>query len=363
MKAPFRLLSILQFSALAAIALIAVEVTTRFDDWARFDVPIASNTVSMEELIILDTLGMHARPNSQLRKFRINSLGFRGDEVPAAALDTEPFIVVSGASESFGLYESQNKEWPRQLEDSLSRQCGANVVVGNAAFAGMSLPTVKQDVLLRLAAFRPRVIVYYPTPMQFLEKALPVAAEPARHAIASNPKFKLRSVSRFRDAIKAIVPSAVLDFLRQMDMSSARRSGNFVVQNDVPVDRLQAYENGLRSLVGAIRSIGATPVLVIHQNRFFVRKGKDQERWLRAWERFYPRYTGDAILAFDRLGAERTVQVGADSSVVVVDPREAIAHETPTPFADFSHFNDRGAAIVGGAVANRIRHLICPSGP
>jgi hypothetical protein len=351
---------IVQSTVLAATVIAAVELTTRIDDWARFDVPISSNIVSLDGLITLDSVGMHARAGSQFRKFSINSLGFRGPEIDSTTLSSAALIVVSGASESFGLYESPGKEWPRQFEDSLAGQCSRPVYVANAAFAGMALPTVMQDVQLRLAKLRPQVIVYYPTPMQYLEASPPVAAQPAATPIAEDAGFQFRAVSRFRDAIKAVIPSLVLDWLRRRDIHSTRQSANIVALQTVPGDRLDWYENGLRALVGTIRSIGAVPVLVVHQNRFAVKEGRDQEIWLRAWERFHPAFSGSAIVEFDRASALRTLKVGRDSSVVVVDPTETIARERPAPFADYAHFSDRGAAIIGAAVAGSVKPLICP---
>jgi len=99
-------------------------------------------------------------------------------------------------------------------------------------------------------------------------------------------------------------------------------------------------------------------VLVVHQNRFAGRT-EDQEVWLRAWERFYPSYTGRAIVEFDRLAAERTRRVAADSGVLVVDPAPGLDAARGVPFADFSHFDDEGAAIVAGAVARAMETALC----
>ena len=110
---------------LLLVGLLSVEITVRIDDWAQHGVPLTEGANSLDDLMVRDSLGVHSRASTRFRQFRINSLGFRGAEVSARALDTAKVIVVSGASETFGLYESDGKEWPRQLEDSLAMRCGS----------------------------------------------------------------------------------------------------------------------------------------------------------------------------------------------------------------------------------------------
>ena len=130
-----------------------------------------------------------------------------------------------------------------------------------------------------------------------------------------------------------------------------------------PNDRLDAYDTALRSFIGRARSAGTEPVLVVHRNRFRDTTSVDERRWLRAWERFYPRYTGGAILAFDDSAASRTTALAGDSSVVVVDPLPALVPLGKRAFADFSHFTDLGAAAVGGVTARRIAAPLCGPSP
>ncbi len=351
--------TVVRAATLGAIMLVAIEGATRFDDWARFGVAFSSNVQAMDELLVIDSLGAHARPGAQYRQFRINALGLRGAEIPPERLRTARLVVVSGASESFGLYEAQGKEWPRQLEDSLRTHCARDVVVGNAAFAGMSLPTVIQDVERRLRPLEPSVIVYYPTPMQYLEETIPVAAKPREVPTNGATGFRWRARKRFRDAIKNVTPAPILDLLRKREIAAAQSGMSAGPGTSAPMDRLDAFELNLRRLVGAIRAADAMPALGVHQNRFFVREGVEQERWLRAWEKFYPQYTGNTILVFEALAAERTRQVARDSAVVLIDPTVALRRERPVPFADFSHFTDRGAAIMGGTAARAIAGSVC----
>ena len=143
----------------------AFELTARVEDLVQYGVPIRSPFNATSELLVRSPDGMHGRRSAAFQKWRMNGLGFRGPEVDSAKAPGRLRVITAGASETFGLYEAPGKEWPRQLEDSLRRRlagsaCGRDgVEVWNAAFAGMSLPTIRQDIERRLVRFSPDVIV------------------------------------------------------------------------------------------------------------------------------------------------------------------------------------------------------------
>ncbi|MFN9201846.1 MAG: hypothetical protein ACK6DP_02090 [Gemmatimonas sp.] len=346
-------------AASVLVGAAALEGTVRLDDWAQYGVPVTAPAVSLGDLIVRDSLGLHARAGGQFRQFRINAAGFRGPEVDLAA-GGQVRIVTAGASETFGLYEPAGKEWPRQLEDSLRVACGAHrVVVLNAAFAGMSLPTVRQDYERRLRPLRPQVVVYYPTPMQYLESAeVPVAAAPAAVATPLQP-WGFRAGPRFRDAFKRAVPALLLDLLRQLDTRRMLAAAGVQAKAVPELERLDAFDHDLRQLMGSYRAGGSTPVLVIHRHRFRDTSSVGARRLLRAWERFYPRYTAGALLAFDDSAAARMRRIGVDSGLPVLDPLPGLEPVRDSAFADFSHFTARGSAVMAATVARAVQPLVC----
>lgn len=348
-------------SAVAAslVGASALEFTVRLDDWAQFGVPLSAPAVAMAELAVRDSLGFHARAGVHFRQYRINRWGFRGDDVDPRS-GRGPLVFAAGASETFGLYESPGRDWPQQLQDSLS-QCAGPVRVLNAAFAGMSLPTVRQDFVRRLQPHAPTVWVYYPTPMQYLTTPLPTPAEPLPGAIPPLSPWRSRALPRFRDAIKRGIPEPLLDLGRTLMTARARKADAITARTTVDQDRLDAFERDLRALVGTVRGAGTTPVLVVHANRFADTTSADARRMLTAWERFYPEFTGTAIVRFDAAAAERTRTVAADSGIMLVDPRPRLRTLGTSAFRDFGHFNDSGAAAVAGETARAVSPLVCRS--
>ena len=336
----------------------AFELAVRFDDWLRYGVAFSSRASSIEDLQEVDSLGRHGRPNAVYRKFRINALGFRGPEVRPTDISVRPLIVVSGSSETFGLYESDGKEWPRQLSDSLAKVCANQpVTVLNAGFAGMSMPTVVQDLKLRILPMKPRVIVYHPQPAQDLDRTSPEASAITAHASAPPSAWHLRAGPQVRDEIKRAIPDALLDWLRRLDTERSRRE-QYPLFASLPIERLDTLEAQLRLMVGTVRRSGAVIVVVLPKNRFDDTTSIDEQRWLRAWERFVPRATAALFLDFSARANERIQRVARDSTVPLIDPVFPRGRARSLMFADPVHYSDLGASIMAAASTGILANVL-----
>ena len=345
------------------------EMTCRVEDWIMYRMPIGSRYRSVEDLLIRDADGIHGRPNAQFEKWIMNGIGTRGPAASAVPKVGTIRVVTVGASETFGLRESIGHEYPRQLEESLSvRRLDARCPVGdgtanatfevlNAAFAGMTVPTIEQDVRNRLRRFHPTVIVAYPSAVAYLENERPVAARPDSTPVPPLSGMRAlhpRSRERAREQVKQMVPEFIKAWLRQRETDAVVRAHPPGWQfSSVPLDRAAAFESDLRRLIGTIRSVGAVPVLVTHANIFIGRRTRDRQM-LVAWQKFFPRATGESLIAFDSVARLATIKIGADSSVVVVDAAPLLAAAPITAFADYVHFTDLGAAQMARVVADGV---------
>jgi lysophospholipase L1-like esterase len=357
----------LGWGILCLVALVSLELTARIEDLVRFGMPLLAPYRSQVDLIVRDRAGMHGRPLARYQKWSMNSLGTRGPEVALAKPSGTVRVVTAGASETFGLYESPDHEFPRQLEarlNDLGARCGVSrrFEVLNAALPGMSLPTVTQDLRLRLAGYGTDIVVLYPTPVQYLSDDVPTAAPPDTSGVSSAPPWTWalypRSAERIRNQIKSLTPTALLTRLRERFVSGERRSrgGGWLFQT-VPADRLQAYETDLRRFVATARTLGIQPVLATHANALGARPDHG-DVLLTAWERFYPRATGPVLVAFDSAAAAVTLQVGRDAGVVASDLHGRLASPgRERLFEDYAHFTDAGAAVVAATLAPDILRL------
>jgi len=351
---------------LATLFVFSLEIACRIEDWVQFRTPIVARERSQQDLLIRDSLGMHGRPGGRFQKWILNSLGMRGPEVAVAKPADVIRVVTTGASETFGLYESPGKEYPRQLEDTLAARfarIGANcpplhAEVLNAAMPGMSLPTVEQDIRLRVAPLKPDFVVIYATPPQYLYDSPPAAALPDRSSrTASLPAWYAlvpRFADRLRNQFKQILPGWIQDKLRQREIKRMLATHPAGWRFDrAPVDRLAAFQADLSRSVATIRSIGATPVLMTHANRFVGADVAD-EKSLHLWEKFYPRAAGRTIVQFDSLARLATIAVAQQSDALIVDLAPALSATHAAAFADYAHFNDVGAAMTAGALGRAI---------
>jgi hypothetical protein len=327
------------------------------DDWLRFGAPMTSGAADIMHLGVTDSLGRHARAGTTYRKFHINALGFRGPEVTPAELHAGPLVVVSGASETFGLFESPRHEWPRQMADSLAVRCEEPPVVLNAAFAGMSLPTVHQDVRRRVLPLGPDLIVYYPQPSQYLFERVPRPSPPSSKPPEPLSPWNLRALPRLREDFKRMLPEAALDLNRQRETAQARAAGEALFP-ELPTDRLDSLEAHMRALVGTVRAGGAEIALVIPRHRLTDTTTVENKRWLRAWESINPKAPGRMIIEFFAAGEERVRAVAADSGVRLIDPAFADGAARDAQFADPNHFTDEGAAVMAGGASSVVGDLL-----
>jgi hypothetical protein len=350
--------TLLKSAALAVLFVAALELTARQEDWVRYGTPVFSRIRDQSDLMVRDRAGAHGRPGARYMKWVMNDLGMRGPAAPAEKAPATVRIATVGASETFGLYESPDREFPRQLEDSLRTLplagglCRpgdvARFEVLNAAIPGMSLPTVEQDVRMRLAYLDVDVVVVYPSPAQYLSDELPMAT-PAdstgrSRVLPWENALYLRSADRLREQLKQNLPEALKTWLRNRETAERvqRQPAGWRFERP-PAERLAAFDRDLRRLVGAIRMVGGEPVLATHANAFFEASRHDTTMMV-MWEKFYPRATGETIVAFDSLARLSVLQVAADSAVPSVDLWARVAGRRW--FRDYSHFTDEGAARV-----------------
>jgi hypothetical protein len=360
---------------LACVFCIVLEGTCRLEDWVRFQTPILSPFAAEEDLVVRDARGAHARANARYGKYVIDSLGMRGPDAPLVAAPGTVRVVTEGASETFGLYESPGQEYPRQLADSLTRwfrtdeTCAPRrAEVLNAAVFGMSLPTVEQDLRLRVSRLHPDVVVIYPTPVQYLNDTRPVATPPDSAPRSDDVpvawSWRPRILGPARDELKAVIPASMLDWWhrRVVDQATAARPADWRF-DAVPADRLADYESDLRRVIGTVRAIGATPVIMTHANRFMA-GGDPDPRLMASWLQFYPRATASTVLAFDEQAAAVTRRVAADSGVVVADLAAAVGamgRGAGVRFADYAHFSDAGSSAVAAVLTPAVATAIgCP---
>lgn len=347
-----------------AVAFAMFEVASRVEDRVSYGMPLLSRIESSGDLVIRDTSGVRGRPNAIFRRWKLDSLGFRGPDISVTPAPGVVRIVTAGASETFGLYEAANKEYPRQLEDSLRARVAEScrgeeapkVEVVNGALPGMALPSLTHHLARVIAPIHPSVVVIYPSPGFYLNDREPVVTRSARSdsALTAGKEYHLRSVDRITTQLKTLAPAPVLTWLRRRVTGlTLKRYPDDWRFTDVPANRLQQFEADLRATIGAVRAIGAQPLLLTYVN-VTMKPGFDDPDLLVAWEYQFPRAPQQVIPAFHAQASDRIARVAADSGAALVDLGRAFEGRWEGAFADFVHFTNAGSATVASALTDAL---------
>lgn len=321
-----------------AVALVTWEVCARLDDVITAGAPFFGpydNSV----LYTMDALGMRGRPHARYLKWHLNSLGYRGPELPERGAR----VVCLGSSETFGLYEALDKEYPRQLEARLNQRGGEGAyAVLNAAYPGMSMLTTGRRLPELLERVKPQVVVIYPSFTGYIEppdpKAVPRAPKPSRLP---------RIAARMETVLRAALPEWLQAGVRRWQIE--REARHLRVMDRLPEEHVARFRADLQAVVDMVVARGARVVLVTHATRFGARVAPEEESVLVAWRKFYPVLAPGGFLDMEERMNAVVRAVAEERGLGLADA----ARRMPTGaryFAEFVHFTDEGAGRLADLV-------------
>ena len=325
--------------------LLVAEVTVRFDEWLRFGMSFLGNSDETVDLRIVDTLGVHGRPNGRYLRFHLNNYGFRGKrDVSIARRPGCERVMILGASETFGATEPDGLEYPAQLARTLDEHGCTEVL--NAGTPGVGLSTIRYTWNRYWKRFAPDYVLIYPSPIFYLGNKPPkhFTFEDFRRVAAPQVPLRPRLLLLAHEAIsypEVIQRRRVQQFIRD----GLQGVPNDSIWHALPEDRMAMFVADLDSLVTDIREVGATPVLMSHAMRFAVPPDPADAEMLAAWRVFTPRALPDVMLAFEVRAAQETRALAERRQVLLADVACALSGRRGL-FADFVHFTGDGAAIV-----------------
>ncbi len=323
------------------IAVLTLELCARLDDKLRFGAPFWGD-YSLDSLFVYDATGMHGKPNASYLKWKLNEDGYRG---PALRTGTYR-IITMGASETFGIFESENKEWPRQLEQVLNARSGDDhFEVVNTAYHAMSVADNLHWLDRGIDQLKPQLVVIYPNYASYIDPKKVHGLADARPEPES--RLHLRILTRLRNVLKDNIPVSLQDYVREYQLREA-------VKRLPPMDRVpdvcvERFDRDLDALVSAIQARGVKVILVTHATRFGPKVRPEDERFLLMWARFYPILREDGFLDMEARMSNVVREVGARHSVPVVDAAHLLYGGKN--FAEMVHFTDAGALALAKLIA------------
>jgi hypothetical protein len=339
------------------LVLATLELGARIDDRVRWGAPMGAS-YSYSLLKTSDSVTTRGRSNYRYSKWSMNSEGFRGPELITPRDSSVKRIVVLGASETFGMFEDENSEYPARLRVLLDSAAPNQFEVVNAALTQMMYAQMLPYIQHIVKPLRPAIVVLYPTPDFYLFNEAPV--DSSTLIPPSQPSgfgLPLRLTDKLRIKAKKIVPAELSLIYRTRRASRARALFKPEEHwSEVPTDRLDVYERHLESLINEIRQMHATPVLVSHVNRFLYHKtplSADDRQHLMAAAGARPRASNEVLIGIDSAANRRLRAVASKLDVDVVEA-EAVIPSDSEHFADYTHFTNLGADLMARQILTRL---------
>ncbi|HKW01043.1 MAG TPA: hypothetical protein VJN96_14555 [Vicinamibacterales bacterium] len=336
--------------SIAVTCVLSAEITARVEDRLRLGVGLLAVPDHDRDLILHDELGIRGRPDGRFKKWRLNSYGFRGPEITLAPPPGCVRVMVLGASETFGLYESPDHEFPAQLRTLLNEHGCFEVL--NGAVPGMTLRTLITYWNNWGRRFSPAIVAVYPTPAFYLAKNPPDYPQPPSGPPAPAPPWWTpRLIERARDVFDFPAFIQRRRVARWLADAPPPPGGVFPF---APADRLDQFEADLTILTRSIDATSARVVLLTHATAFqFPVSAADNDQ-LNAWHLMVPKATAPVLLEFERRSADATKRVAAAQGAALVDVAASLDGHREYFADDFIHFNDRGAQEVARAITAQV---------
>jgi lysophospholipase L1-like esterase len=350
---------------LGAIFFVTLEFAARVDDWARWRAPFTGR-YAHEALVTRDSVTIRGRAGYRYEKWSMNSDGFRGKELLGDSNRVR--VVTLGASETFGLFESEGNEYPAQLQRALDSLAPGKFEVVNAALPGMSLAAMRPYLQYVVAPIQPDYVVLYPSPSFFLEIAppadslrLPPWNPEARASVGESIRFELtnaRLLEKTKVVVKRILPLELLISAREKAVRRERKAhGKDWVWSEVPSERMEIFEQQLVRVLEDIDALGADAVLVTHVNRFLHRSGDldlvDRQHLLAPLSLYWPRAAEGVVVGVDSAANRRMRELAHRRALALVDAEGRIPADA-AHFADYSHFTDEGARMMASLISDAL---------
>ncbi|HEV2119283.1 MAG TPA: SGNH/GDSL hydrolase family protein [Candidatus Bathyarchaeia archaeon] len=339
----------------ALIFVLVLELCARTDDVLSYGAPFWG-PYNNEILLKTDNLGKWGKPGARYEKWQLNSLGYRGPELQPGTVR----IVCFGASETFGLYEAPDEEYPRQLERELNKLAGKpEFQVVNAAFPGETLPTAILRVPEVVSQIHPSYALIYPSPATYIE-ITPRSVSPAR---APRPEslddriLELRISERVGNLLKSALPKAVQTMLRQFQIE--RDTTHVRVMQTLPEANVERFREDLGALVKSLRAHGVEPVLVTHATIFGSALTPEDRDLLIEWRKFYPILEEGGFIDMERRMNQAIRETAACEKLYLIDAANEIP-PGPEYFADMVHFTTSGAEIMAADLAVGLKPVLFP---
>jgi len=329
--------------------LVVSEAAVRLRAWVRYG---SAQPDAMDQMAAIDpSTGLNLpRPgyerHSSRISIRINSLGFRGDEITVAKPKRTVRIAALGASTTFCAEVSGNDAtWPHRLQQALQRDHPeVTIQVVNAGVPGYVASDSLKNLQRRVLPLDPDLVIYYEANNDLALDTRRLAR--VRDLDSASEGAWSRTLARY---------SLLFDLVRKNSRIWAAGSTGLVEKLDSLPANLPDRFIGQLDLIHAELERRQVPMLM---STFFVKYRRGQPRDVQMHNAsgvFYymPWMKLEHLLDGIDQYNDAIVKYADSHGVSVIDDRDSIPGDDEH-FADWVHFADAGAAAMGERFARFI---------
>jgi hypothetical protein len=351
----------LRYAGLAAIFVAGLEAMARLDDMLSEDAPFFGPYDAQAMLLDRDSLGIKGKAHGRFEKWVLNSKGFRG---PEPALPKPPGnirIVTLGASETFGLYESDRKHWPAQLRRHIkARYPGRRIELVNAGIVGLTMGSLENYYRHRVEELEPDLVILYPHFIDFIagdgpggrkrrESQVQVAGQGGPKADEGEDGFEIgppRFPGKLKLAVKTKAPRPILEWAARRKLERALAALDTASQVDA-YDSLDfaRFDSLANSFAAYLRGRGVDLAISDYACSFVKGPREETLEGLENLWRVYPWMSERALVEGLAVYNRRLMDIADRHGALKVSQASLLDGYRENWVADGLHFTDQGATM------------------
>jgi len=327
-----------------------------------------------EELIfalsVEDSNGIrHNVPNASYEKWEINSLGFKGREFDLEKKEGQIRVVCLGSSESFGKYESKDKEWPSQLGEKL-RDLFPRVEVINASVVGLKYERTKDYVEKYLLPLKPDVLILFQRFLIFVRHSMreregKYAQERRVKSTVKLYRLHIRTLPKLEETIERCLPGWLLINIRLWTLRSKlrRKVKKYLINKEplgeVPGNIILEFEKHLSIFIDYLKENHIVPVLSTFPTLITPLNKDMHKNILMESRRHCIELSKDGIVDAYIKFNDAIRRIAKEQNLVFID-NDQLVPKTLEYFGDNYHFTDKGAELIAENFYNTLNrsHLL-----
>lgn len=348
------------------VVFVTLEVCARFDDTIKWGAPFFSK-YNDHQLREVDKDGLRRNiPDRRYEKWAINSSGFRGPTIDTVKSPGKLRVVCMGTSETYGGCESEDMEWPYQVQTMLGED--SNIEIMNPSIPGLRLKEYIEYLTKYVMVYDPdvMVLVFFPAPyftnLQRWPNYSPETREKPKATTAgagfslSTVTDNLRVIPKAKQVAKGFLPKPWVTWyqVRQAVKTSARLEAHYLKgdppRNSIPPEWVDSLTVMVDSLVNWCQAQDLELVLTTYPT--FMNDGNLDEypEIFHENRRFFVELSLKGMVDGSRKAKQVLEEASSRHGLPLLYLDEAIPNE-PLYYCDNVHYNDSGAAIVASIVA------------